>query len=126
MVVQRRISEHPAVSFAHGLGDEPIGDVETHCVGIGFGNEAWMSGSSRFATFSWWVAEHCRANSAGVSSPWAEWGWSGGVVAAPVLHDHPGFQQGVRAPRVEQYITQSAVERLDKGVLAGRADIDEK
>ncbi len=30
--------------------------------------------SSRYATWGWWVVVHCRANSAGVSSPWAEWG----------------------------------------------------
>jgi hypothetical protein len=30
--------------------------------------------SSRYAAWGWWVVVHCRANSDGLSSPWAEWG----------------------------------------------------
>ena len=41
----------------------------------------------------------------------------GVVVTTPVLDDHPGLQQGVEPPRVEQFITKPAVERLDESVL---------
>lgn len=50
----------------------------------------------------------------------------GVIVAAPVFDDHPGFQQRVEAPEVEQFVTQAAVERFDPGVLPRRARIDEK
>lgn len=50
----------------------------------------------------------------------------GVVVAAPVFDDHAGFAQRVEEPRVEQFVTESAVERLDPGVLPWRAGIDEK
>ena len=36
------------------------------------GGPVWWS--SRYAAWGWWVVVHCRTNSAGVSSPWAEWG----------------------------------------------------
>ena len=50
----------------------------------------------------------------------------GVVVVAPVLDDHPGFQERVEAPRVEQLVAQSAVEGFDPGVLPRRAGVDEQ
>jgi len=65
----------------------------------------------------------------------AELGWGeftvggvgpvGVVIAAPVLDDHPGFEQRVEAPRGEQLVTKAAVERFDPSVLPGRAGVDE-
>ena len=37
----------------------------------------------------------------------------GVVVAAPVFDDHASFGQAVEVPRVEQFVTKPAVERLD-------------
>ena len=50
----------------------------------------------------------------------------GVVIGSPVLDDHSGFAQRVESPRVEQFITEPAVERLDPRVLPRRPGIDEK
>src|SRR3974390_2368688 len=48
------------------------------------------------------------------------------VVDAPVLDEYLGLEQGVEAPGVEQFVTQTAVEGFDPGVLPGRARVDEE
>src|ERR1700735_3900708 len=47
------------------------------------------------------------------------------VVDPPVLDEHLRLEQAVEAPAVEEFVTQSPVERLDPGVLPGRARVDE-
>src|ERR1700733_3459965 len=47
------------------------------------------------------------------------------VVDPPVLDEHLRLEQAVEAPAVEEFVTQSSVERLDPGVLPGRTRVDE-
>ena len=50
----------------------------------------------------------------------------GVVVEPPVLDDDACFEEAVEAPRVEQFVAETSVERLDPGVLPWRAGIDEQ
>ena len=39
------------------------------------------------------------------------------VVDAPVLDEHAGFPEAVELPAIEELVAETAVERLDPGVL---------
>ena len=41
------------------------------------------------------------------------------VVDSPVLDEHLGFEEGIEAVPVEEFVTEPAVEGFDPGVLPG-------
>ena len=47
------------------------------------------------------------------------------VVGAPVFDEDLGFDQRIEVPQVQQFVTETAVERLDPGVLTWRPGVDE-
>jgi hypothetical protein len=47
------------------------------------------------------------------------------VVDSPVLDEDLGFEEGIEAVPVEEFVTQATVERFDPGVLPGRSGVDE-
>jgi hypothetical protein len=47
------------------------------------------------------------------------------VVDSPVFDEDLGFERGIEALAVDELVTESALERLDPGVLPGLSGVDE-